>query len=110
MPVVANHGGPGDIVTDEVGYRIPVTDEHEMAAQIEFVLENLASDRTHLETLRRRGEAYARQRLTWEAKARMVTEVLLWAVGAAPKPTMPPPRTASSIGRGRMSLQPTAGR
>jgi glycosyltransferase involved in cell wall biosynthesis len=97
VPVVTDFGGPGDIVRDEVGYRIPLTDEHQMAARIESVLENLASDRNHLETLRRQGAAYAREHLTWEAKARMVTEVLLWAVGAGPKPTMPPPRTALSI-------------
>jgi glycosyltransferase involved in cell wall biosynthesis len=92
VPVVANHGGPGDIVTDEVGYRIPITDEHQIAAQIESVLEHLASDQDHLERLRRCGVAYARERLTWEAKARMVTEVLLWAVGVGPKPNMPPPK------------------
>jgi hypothetical protein len=79
-----------------------------MAARIESVLQHLASDRAHLGTLRRRGEAYARQQLTWDAKARMVTEVLLWAVGAGPKPAMPPPRTASSSDRGG-SAQLTAG-
>ena len=92
VPVVADHGGPSDIVTDEVGYRIPLTDEHQMAVQIRYLLEHLASDRTHLETLRHRGAAYARKHLTWEAKARMVTEILLWAVGAGPKPTMPAPK------------------
>ena len=37
VPVVADYGGPSDIVTDEVGYRIPLTDEHEMAGQIQRV-------------------------------------------------------------------------
>jgi hypothetical protein len=63
-----------------------------MAQQIESVLEHLASDRSHLETMRRQGPAYARERLSWEAKVQMVTQVLLWAVGAGPKPTMPPPK------------------
>jgi len=92
VPVVADFGGPGDIVTDEVGYRIPPTNEHEMAAQIESVLQHLVSDRNHLETLRRHGQAYACEHLTWEAKARMVTRILRWAVGAGPKPNMPPPK------------------
>lgn len=92
VPVVADFGGPGDIVTDDVGYRIPLTDERRMAAEIESVLKHLASDRNHLEKLRRQGPVYAREHLTWEAKARMVSDVLLWSVGAGPKPTMPPPK------------------
>lgn len=91
VPIVAEYGGPGDIVTDQVGYRIPLTDESKMAAEIESVLERLASDRDHLETLRQQGTTYAREHLTWEAKARKVADVLWWAVGASPKPDMPPP-------------------
>ena len=109
VPVVADFGGPGDIVTDEVGYRIPLTDEHQMAAQIESVLKHLASDRNHLETLRRQGAAYAREHLTWEAKARKVTEILQWAIGAGPKPDEPPPSRSSSTNRGR-NLQLTSRR
>jgi glycosyltransferase involved in cell wall biosynthesis len=92
VPVVADFGGPGDIVTDEVGYRIPLTNEQQMAAEIESVLERLASNRHHLETLRRQGAVYAREHLTWDAKARMVTNVLLWAVGVGAKPDMRSPK------------------
>ena len=49
VPIVADFGGPGDIVIDEVGYRIPLTNENEMVSKIEFILGRLASDR-------RRGE------------------------------------------------------
>lgn len=101
VPVVADYGGPGDIVTNEVGLRIPLTEEHRMAADIESVLRHLASDRTHLEKLRCQGAAYARSCLTWEAKARMVTQVLLWAVSAGPKPSMPPPSGLSDSTAGR---------
>ncbi len=97
VPVVVDYGGPGDIVTDQVGYRIPLTNEHQMAARIEAILQQLATDRRQLETLRRQAVAYAHERLTWEAKARMVTEVLLWSVGSGPKPVMPPPKPALMI-------------
>ena len=92
VPVVADFGGPGDIVTDEVGYRIPLTDEQRMAAEIESILAHLASDRHQLETLRRQGAAYVRSHLTWEAKARMVSDILLWSVGVGPRPTVSPPK------------------
>ncbi len=81
VPVVADFGGPGDIVTDEVGYRIPLTNEIQMAADIESVLTHLASDRSHLEALRKQSLVYCRDYLTWEAKAQLVTKVLQWAVG-----------------------------
>ena len=92
VPVVANHGGPGDIVRDDVGYRIRLSNESQMAEEIGSVLEHLASDRNHLEALRQYGIAYARKELTWERKAQMMTEILLWATGAGPKPTMAPPK------------------
>ena len=97
VPVVADYGGPGDIVSAQVGYRIPLTDERAMAQEIDSVLKHLASDRTHLEMLRKQGLSYVRECLTWEAKAQMVTEVLLWAVGVGPKPQMPPPKPAIGV-------------
>ena len=97
VPVVADHGGPGDIVTDEVGCRIPLTNETRVVTDIDSVLQHLASDRDHLEGLRAAGLAYARKQLTWEAKASMVTKILLWAVGVGPKPIMPPPKPLEEV-------------
>jgi glycosyltransferase involved in cell wall biosynthesis len=96
VPIVADHGGPGDIVRDDVGYRIPLSNEGEMVAQIESVLVRLASDRACLEKLRARCVTYASEHLTWDAKARMVTEILQWAIGGRPRPIMVPPKTVSA--------------
>ena len=38
VPVVADFGGPGDIVHPEVGYKVPLTNESEMVAQMEKIL------------------------------------------------------------------------
>ena len=92
VPVVANHGGLGDIVRDDVGYRIRLSNESQMAEEIGSVLEHLALDRNHLETLRKQGILYTREELTWERKAQKITDILLWAIGAGPKPTMIPPK------------------
>lgn len=92
VPVVADFGGPGDIVTDEVGFRIPLTNENEMPSKIESILERLASDRDLLDAIRERGLCYVRENITWEAKARMVTDILLWVTGNGPKPSMHPPK------------------
>jgi len=92
VPVVVDFGGPGDIVHPEVGYKVPLTNESDMVSQIEKILTNLAGDRDLLNRLRQEGMAYARERLTWDAKALSTTRVLNWAVGRAPKPDLLPPK------------------
>lgn len=95
VPVVADFGGPGDIVTPEVGYKIPLINEADFVQRLAAVLERLALDRDHVEMLRQKGMAYARERLTWEGKAREVSSVLQWVTGQGPKPHLPPPKRAS---------------
>ena len=92
VPVVADFGGPGDIVYPEVGYKVALTTEDDIVAQMEKILTELAHNRDRLERLRRQGMAYVQECLTWEAKAQSVTRVLNWAVRRGPKPNLPPPK------------------
>jgi len=92
VPVVADFGGPGDIVRPEIGFKIALRNEDDFVIQMESVLGNLAANRALLEQLRERGMAYARESLTWDAKARAVTRVLNWVLGRGPKPNFTPPR------------------
>ena len=92
VPVVADFGGPGDIVHSEVGYKVPLTNESEFVLQMEKILADLAGNRDLLSRLRQQGMSYARECLTWDAKAESTTQVLNWAVGRGPKPALPPPK------------------
>jgi len=92
VPVVVDFGGPGDIVLPEVGYKIPLTNEEDMVLGIEKALSGLAANRALLNRLRREGMAYAKECLTWDAKAQSTTRVLDWAVGRGPKPDLVPPK------------------
>jgi glycosyltransferase involved in cell wall biosynthesis len=92
VPVVADFGGPGDIVYPDVGYKVALTSETDIVAQMEKILGELAHDRKLLQRLRQQGMIYARERLTWEAKARATTEVLDWVLLKAPKPDFVPPK------------------
>jgi len=92
VPVVVDFGGPGDIVHPEVGCKVPLTNEADMVSQMEKILVELASDRDLLNRLRRQGMSYARECLTWDAKAERTTRVLNWAVGRASKPDLLPPK------------------
>jgi len=88
VPVVTDFGGPGDIVNPQVGYKIALMNEDDLILKLGSVLRHLADDRNHLETLRREGMAYAREHLTWDGKARVVSRVLRWATGQGPKPAL----------------------
>jgi glycosyltransferase involved in cell wall biosynthesis len=92
VPVVADFGGPGDIVHSEVGYKVPLTNESDVVSEIQKILANLASNRDLLNRLRQQGMSYARERLTWDAKAQSTTQVLNWVVRRGPRPNLPPPK------------------
>jgi glycosyltransferase involved in cell wall biosynthesis len=92
VPVVADFGGPGDIVRPEVGFKVPLRNESDFVAQMEKILTELAANRDLLERLRQQGMTYARECLTWDAKAQSTTRVLDWVVRQGPKPNLPPPK------------------
>jgi glycosyltransferase involved in cell wall biosynthesis len=92
VPVVVDFGGPGDIVHADVGRKAALTNESDVTLQMERILTELGQDRELLERLRRQGIIYARESLTWEAKAKAVTRVLHWAIERGPKPDLVPPK------------------
>lgn len=104
VPLVADFGGPGDVVYSDVGYKVPLTNESDVVARLEGALAELVNNRDLLERLRRQGMSYARERLTWEAKARDTTQILYWVMGQGPRPDLPPPKVlAVGIGSSRQS-------
>jgi glycosyltransferase involved in cell wall biosynthesis len=110
VPVVADFGGPGDIVHPEVGYKVPLTNESDFVARMEKVLAELAHDRKLLERLRKQGMSYAQDRLTWDAKAQDTTRVLEWVLQRGPKPDFVPPKMlAPGVGSSDQLASPCAG-
>jgi Glycosyltransferase len=95
VPVVADFGGPGDIVNPQVGFKVSLTNENDVVLQIGKILTNLVHDPGVVDRLRQHGMRYARECLTWNGKARMVTEILCWATQQGPKPDLLPPKMRS---------------
>jgi glycosyltransferase involved in cell wall biosynthesis len=110
VPVVADFGGPGDIVRADIGRKVPLTNESDFVAQMERVLTELVNDRCLLDRLRKQGMSYARERLTWDAKALDTTKVLEWVLRRGPKPDLSPPKAlAAGIVLSRQVAAPCAG-
>lgn len=96
VPVVADFGGPGDIVRPDVGYKVRLTTESDVVAQLEKILRDLAHDRNLLNRLRKQAVSYARQQLTWDAKAQDTSRVLHWVLGQGPKPELLPTKAVAA--------------
>jgi len=96
VPIVVDFGGPGDIVHSGVGFKVPLTNQGDVVIQIEKDLAKLARDPQLLERLRQQGMRYARERLSWDGKAQMITQILDWTMGQGPKPDLRPTRMVES--------------
>jgi len=92
VPIVADFGGPGDIVDSEVGRKVSLTDESGVVSKMEKVLNEFVHNRNLLDRLRQQGMSYARERLTWEAKAQIATRIMRWVMAGGPKPDLSPPK------------------
>ena len=92
VPVVSDFGGPGDIVHPGVGCKVSLTNEDDVVSQIEEVLRGLAQDRDRLDQLQQQAVSYAREYLSWDAKAQTLTSILRWVLGQGPKPDLPSPK------------------
>jgi glycosyltransferase involved in cell wall biosynthesis len=92
VPIVADSGGPGDTIYPDVGFKVLLTNESDLVSQMEEILARLEQDRDLLNRLRKQGVSYARESLTWDAKAHTLTAIMRWALRQAPKPSLPPPK------------------
>lgn len=97
VPIVVDFGGPGDIVNRDIGYKVPLTNEDDVVAQIDKALTDLVQDRDLLLRLRRNAVVYARESLTWEAKAQNTTKILDWVLRLGPRPDLLPPKISKGI-------------
>lgn len=80
-PVVVDYGGPGELVTPETGFAVPIGTRAEIVARFRGVLEGLAADPHKIRPMGERARQRVLEGFTWEAKARQVLEVYRWAMG-----------------------------
>ncbi len=92
VPVVVDHGGPGELVSPETGVAIPLGDRTTLVARLRSELERVAAAPETLAPLARAGRVGTLARYTWPAKARQVAEVYDWVLGRrADRPDFAPP-------------------
>jgi glycosyltransferase involved in cell wall biosynthesis len=81
VPVVVNYGGPGEIVTNDTGFRLPLGPRQSLVDNAATLLAELADGRHDLAELARRGLERVNTLYTWEKKALQLNEVYEWVCG-----------------------------
>jgi glycosyltransferase involved in cell wall biosynthesis len=79
VPIVANYGGPGEIVTDDTGFRLPLSSRERLIEDASTLLAEIASGEHDLAQLARNGLQRVRSLYTWERKALQLRNVYDWA-------------------------------
>jgi glycosyltransferase involved in cell wall biosynthesis len=86
VPVVVDYGGPGELVTERTGFKVPMGSRAQIIAGFRAVLEQVVADPGELRERGRRARARVLSQFTWDAKAAQMLEVWRWALGERARP------------------------
>jgi glycosyltransferase involved in cell wall biosynthesis len=105
VPVIVDYAGPGELVSDGIGYKVPIGSRAEIVGRLEDTFVQIAEDPSGLAAMATRGREVVNSRYTWQAKARQVLQVYDWVTGARqmrpdvlaqPTPLTAPPDPSAS--------------
>ncbi len=86
VPVVADYGGPGELVSPGTGFAIPIGPRAQLVAGFREVLSALAADPSTVGRMGPRARERVQRLFTWDAKAAQVREVYRWVLGQRDRP------------------------
>ena len=80
VPIVMNYGGPGELVSADTGFRIPMGSRAEIISAFRATLEGLAAAPSSIRAIGARARDRVLRLFTWDAKAAQVFEVYRWVL------------------------------
>jgi len=86
VPVVVASGGPGELVTEETGFRVSLGSREAIVAGFRRALETLLARPDEVARMGQRARARVERLFTWEVKAAQILEVYRWVLGERSKP------------------------
>ena len=93
VPVIADYAGPGELVDDATGFRIPMGSRADLVAGLRGQLQAIAADPSVLPAMARAGQARVMRDFTWTAKAAQVERIWQAVIAGQPLPQeLPLPR------------------
>jgi len=84
VPLVVDYAGPGELVTPETGFRIPIGSRSQIAARLSAQLEALSEDRSMLTAMAKAARQRVQDHFTWDAKAMQVVQYYQRLLQTAP--------------------------
>lgn len=92
-PLVVDYGGPADLVTPEVGIKIPLTTREEMTLALRRALEQMAANPGQTARMGQASRQRVTELFTWPRRAEQIAQIYDWVLGR--RPTRPEPITPS---------------
>lgn len=92
-PLVVDYGGPADLVTPEVGIKIPLTTREEMTLALRRALEQMAANPGQTARMGQASRQRVTELFTWPRRAEQIAQIYDWVLGH--RPTRPEPITPS---------------
>jgi len=88
VPAVLDYGGPGELVTEQTGFRVPMGTHEDVVTGFRRLFAALAANRRDLDLAARAesGRSRVSELFTWSAKARQMLEVYRFALGVRERP------------------------
>jgi glycosyltransferase involved in cell wall biosynthesis len=100
VPIVVDYGGPGELVSDGSGFRIPIGPRRHIIDRLRVLLTELAENPARVDEKSPAAVRRARRQFTWAAKAAQVVRVYRWACDpTSPRPNfaMPAPDLSADL-------------
>ncbi len=86
LPVVVDYGGPGELVSDQTGIRIPIGTRASLVKGFREALEKLAENPARVRDMGQKARERVLQLFTWDQKAGQTLEVYRWVLGRRDRP------------------------
>lgn len=81
VPLVVDYGGPGELVVEGCGVKVPLAGRDELVASLRRALEGLAADPGSIAPMTEAARRRVEDLFTWRRKAEQVGEVYAWVLG-----------------------------
>ena len=86
VPIVVDYAGPGEHVTNQTGFRVPLGPRRSIVERFRSVLAGLATARDDCRAIGVRARQRVVRWYTWQSKAQQILEVYRWVLGQRDKP------------------------
>jgi glycosyltransferase involved in cell wall biosynthesis len=86
VPIVVGYAGPGELVIDEVGFKVPIGQRQEIIVNLRKIVESICDKPEQIAELSESAKKYVQAFFTWDAKASQVMQVYDWVSGRQEKP------------------------